>query len=147
MWKRVSWTSAVFFFSVAMVSATMQASQHSESTTTSNASKQNPVTPSEASQAKAKAIYSYDCSMCHGPMGNGKTDLGKDATGSVSDLTDPTTTAHMSDTELFGLILNGKGKMPGEKGRLKDDEIRNLVTYVRGLAKDKTTLAGNPTVH
>jgi mono/diheme cytochrome c family protein len=41
----------------------------------------------------------------------------------------------MPDGELFYVIKNGKGKMPGEGDRAKDDDIWNLVIYVRGLAK------------
>lgn len=85
--------------------------------------------------------------MCHGPMGRGKTDLGKDTTGSVPDLTDPTTMSRLSDSELYSIIMNGKGKMPGEKGRLNDDGVKGMVAYVRNLAKQQTSIAGNAPSH
>jgi len=31
------------------------------------------------------------------------------------------------------LIANGKGKMPAFKGKLSDEEISAVVTYVKGL--------------
>lgn len=147
MWKLLQWSTASLFFSVAVVTATVQASSGSTSPSTSNAVNQNPVVPTAASQTRAKEIYGYDCSMCHGPLGRGKTDLGKETTGSVSDLTDPETTAHLSDQELHDLILNGKGKMPGEKKRVTDNEAWSLVTYIRGLSKEKQTIANDSSVH
>jgi hypothetical protein len=42
-----------------------------------------------ASQARAREIYSYDCSICHGGAGEGKTSLGIDAGWIMPDLIDP----------------------------------------------------------
>ncbi len=39
------------------------------------------------------------------------------------------------DAQLTRLITKGKGKMPAYGGKLKDTEIKDLVTYVRSLAK------------
>jgi mono/diheme cytochrome c family protein len=38
-----------------------------------------------------------------------------------------------TDAELTDIISNGKDKMPKYAGKLKDAEIKDLVTYVRGL--------------
>lgn len=95
----------------------------------------NPVKPTQESQAHAKMMFGIDCAMCHGANGNGKGDLVEDMHLSMKDLTDPDSLKGMPDGELFYLIKNGKGKMPGEGDRAKDDDIWNLVIYVRGLAK------------
>jgi mono/diheme cytochrome c family protein len=95
----------------------------------------NPVKPTQESQAHAKMMFGIDCAMCHGANGNGKGDLVEDMHLSMKDLTDPDALKGMPDGELFYLIKNGKGKMPGEGDRAKDDDIWNLVIYVRGLAK------------
>jgi cytochrome c6 len=39
----------------------------------------------------------------------------------------------MSDADLTALIDNGKGKMPGFKGKLSDDEIGAVAKYVKTL--------------
>jgi hypothetical protein len=40
------------------------------------------------------------------------------------------------DQELFNTIRHGKGKMPAEEaGRAKDDEVWNLIIYIRSLAQ------------
>lgn len=89
------------------------------------------------SQAKAKKLYARDCALCHGDSGDGKTDLAKDMQLTMIDWTDPKTLADRQDQELFKIIRNGKDKMPGEdSGRAKDDEVWNLVIYIRGLSKD-----------
>jgi hypothetical protein len=52
------------------------------------------------------------------------------------DWTDPKTLANRQDQELFKIIRDGKDKMPAEDpGRAKDDEVRNLVVYIRSLGK------------
>jgi mono/diheme cytochrome c family protein len=95
----------------------------------------NPVKPTPESQAHAKMMYGIDCAMCHADNGNGKGDLVADMHLTIKDLTDPDTLKNVSDGELFTLIKNGKGKMPGEGDRAKDHDIWNLVIYVRSLAK------------
>ena len=38
----------------------------------------NPVKPTAASIADGKQMYGYDCAMCHGADGSGKSDLAAD---------------------------------------------------------------------
>lgn len=100
----------------------------------------NPVKPTAESQAKAKKIYGYDCALCHGDNGNGKTDLAKDMGLTLSDWTSPASLAGKSDGELYDAITKGKGKMPAEDaGRAKPDEIWNLIIYIRRMSKEQNT--------
>jgi mono/diheme cytochrome c family protein len=119
---------AVALFSIApsTVSAAppQDASQSSTKVTTPDA------------QARAKKLYARDCALCHGDSGDGKTDLAKDMQLTMIDWTDPKTLANRQDQELFKIIRDGKDKMPAEDpGRAKDDEVRNLVVYIRSLGK------------
>src|SRR5580698_7672094 len=83
-----------------------------------------------ASQIATKKLYSRDCAMCHGDNGHG--------------LTDVKTLADKQDEELFTLIRNGKDKMPPEaEDRAKDDEIRNLIQYVRSFSKSETSASNS----
>ena len=95
----------------------------------------NPVKPTAESQAHAKKVYGYDCAMCHGATGDGKGDVVADMKLVMKDYTDPVTLKGMTDGEIFYIIKNGKGQMPGEGDRGKPDEIWNMVIYVRSLAK------------
>ena len=40
-----------------------------------------------------------------------------------------------SDAQLADIISKGKGKMPSYAGKLKDEDIKGLVAYIRSLAK------------
>ena len=98
------------------------------------AAKVNPVKPSADSLAKGKKLYGYDCAMCHGATGDGKGDMATDMKN-VPDFTKPDALKDRPDGELFYVIRHGKGEMPPEGDRAKDDDIWNLVNYVRSLAK------------
>lgn len=89
----------------------------------------------QESLEKAKKLYGYDCAMCHGETGDGKGDLSADYAGKLKDLSDPATLKDVSDDQLFTIIKDGKGDMPPEGKRAKDDDLHGLVHYVRTLAK------------
>ena len=98
------------------------------------AAKQNPVKPTEESLAKAKKLYGIDCAMCHGDKGDGKGEMASDIKN-VTDFTNAESLKGRTGGELFYLIRHGKGDMPLEGDRAKDDDIWNLVNYVRAFAK------------
>jgi len=94
--------------------------------------------PANAAAARAKQIYNFDCAICHGPNGNGKTDLAKDMQLSLTDFTDPKTFEGKTDDQLFEFLRKGKDKMPPEDpGRAKNDELKALVQYIRTFSKDQ----------
>jgi len=97
-----------------------------------------PSKAANAPAARAKEIYNFDCAICHGPNGNGKTDLAKDMQLTLTDFTDPKTFEGKTDDQLFDLIRKGKDKMPGEDpGRAKNDELKGIVQYIRTFSKDQ----------
>jgi mono/diheme cytochrome c family protein len=98
------------------------------------AAKVNPVKPTSESVAKGKKLYGFDCAMCHGANGDGKGDMASDMKN-VTDFTKPDALKSRTDGELFYVIRNGKGEMPPEGDRAKDDDIWNMVNYIRSLAK------------
>ncbi|MGA3265065.1 MAG: cytochrome c [Terracidiphilus sp.] len=105
----------------------------------------NPVKPTAASQERAKSLYARDCALCHGDNGNGKTDLAKDMELTLPDWTDPKALAGVPDQALFSAIRMGKDKMPPEdESRAKDDEVWNLILYIRGLSKGQPAAADKP---
>ena len=79
-----------------------------------------------ASLCKAK------CSACHGADGKGDTPMGKKM--GLRDLASPDV-QKMSDDELTAIIGDGKDKMPSYKKSLKPEQIKDLVGYIRSLAK------------
>lgn len=95
----------------------------------------NPVKPTPESIAEGKKIYGYDCAGCHGANGDGKTDAGKQM--KIPDFTDPDALKDHTDGQMFYVIKNGRGAMPLEGDRVKEEQIWDLVNYVRSLAKKK----------
>ena len=80
----------------------------------------------------AEATYKAKCAMCHGPDGKGETATGKALkAGSFA----APEVAKMSDDDLATVIIKGKNKMPSFEGKLKKEEIEQLVAYIRQLAK------------
>jgi mono/diheme cytochrome c family protein len=95
-----------------------------------------PVKPTPEALAKARSIYKIDCAVCHGDNGDGKTSLATDMNLTLDDWTTPAALANKSDKELFDQIRIGKDKMPPEDaGRAKDDDVWNIVVYIRSFSK------------
>jgi mono/diheme cytochrome c family protein len=100
-----------------------------------DAAKANPVKPTAESHAKGKKLYGYDCAMCHGKGGDGKGDMAADMKN-MPDFTHQDALKGRTDGELFYIIRNGKGEdMPPEGDRAKDEDVWNMVNYVRSFAK------------
>jgi cytochrome c5 len=97
------------------------------------------------SMAKAKKVYDMDCALCHGATGDGKSDLAKDMSLTLLDWTDPKSLAGQSDQNLIDVIRKGKGKMPPEDAaRATNDEVKNMVLYIRKFAKEGSAPAAAP---
>ena len=94
-----------------------------------------------ADSARGKRIYHENCTPCHGESGKGD---GVGAQGLPVHPADHTNSAVMnsrSDAFLHDVIEKGGGAMglssfmPAWKGILKDNEIEDLVEYIRTLAQ------------
>jgi mono/diheme cytochrome c family protein len=97
----------------------------------------NPVKRTAASTAAGKTLYDVQCSSCHGTTGKGD---GKMAVAlkppKPSDLSDASWKHGSTDGEIFAMIRDGsKGtSMRGYAGRIKTEDIWNVVNYLRTLA-------------
>jgi cytochrome c5 len=130
---------AVVFLAIGAASTSSAAPQEGAASKTSKAAASSSPNPSKN---RAKEIYSFDCAICHGPNGNGKTDLAKDMQLTLTDFTDPKTFDGKTDDQLYDLIRKGKDKMPAEDAaRAKNDEVKALVQYIRTFSKDQPAVA------
>ena len=84
--------------------------------------------------ADSAATYKAKCAMCHGADGKGDTPVGKKM--GAHDFASPEV-EKLSDQELAAIIAKGKNKMPGYGKSLKDADLKEMVAYVRQLAKGK----------
>ena len=91
------------------------------------------VTTSAASGADAGATFNTKCAKCHGRDGRGKTSQGRRT--HARDMTDVNWQNDVTDERLFNSITNGRGKMPAFKKSLKENQIDELVNYVRRLRR------------
>jgi mono/diheme cytochrome c family protein len=82
----------------------------------------------------AAAIYKGKCSACHGPDGKGDTAMGKKL--GVRDFSSPEV-QKQSDNDLIAATAKGKNKMPAYEKSLKENEIKDLIAYIRQLGKRK----------
>ena len=80
-------------------------------------------------QNAAADLYKSKCAMCHGPDGSKEN-----AAMGVKPLTSPEI-QKMSDADLAAAISAGKGKMPAYKGKLTDDQIKDLAKHIHTLKK------------
>lgn len=77
-------------------------------------------------------VYEKECQKCHKASGRGSL-IGR-LFLKVPDFTSTKWQDNASDSRLIISIANGKGKMPAYKGKLKDEEIVDLVkTCVRSF--------------
>jgi len=112
--------------------------------TPEDAAKKNPIQPSPEGLAEARKFYGYNCAMCHGKTGDGKGDLAADMKLELHDWRDASSIEKMTDGELFWIISNGKGKMPGEGDRDSEKMRWNYVNLVRSFAKKSAAAAEKP---
>jgi mono/diheme cytochrome c family protein len=103
--------------------------------TPEDAAKKNPVAPTPEGLAAARKFFGYSCAMCHGKTGDGKGDLAIEMKLELHDWRDTSSIEKMTDGELFWILSNGKGKMPGEGDRSPEKQRWNLVSLVRSFAK------------
>jgi mono/diheme cytochrome c family protein len=79
-----------------------------------------------------KVLYKAKCASCHGIDGSANTAIGKNL--KAKDLRSAET-QKMSDEKLYQIIAEGRGKMPAFERSLGEDKCRQLVAYIRGMAK------------
>src|SRR5216683_911012 len=117
------------------VSAQEKAESAEPKMTPEDAARKNPVAPAPEGLAEARKFFGYNCAMCHGKSGDGKGDLAADMKLDLRDWRDASSIEKMTDGELFWIVSNGKGKMPGEGDRTPEKTRWNFVNLVRSFAK------------
>jgi mono/diheme cytochrome c family protein len=97
-------------------------------------SMKNPVAQSEASAKAGMALFTKNCAACHGKTGLGdgvKARTLKDFPGDFS----KAEFQSLSDGDVFYMTKTGRGDMPKYEGKLADDDIWNIINYLRTLKK------------
>jgi mono/diheme cytochrome c family protein len=92
-----------------------------------------------ADEAAAARSYKAKCAACHGADGKGKTKQGEKM--KIGDLTSAAAKKELTPEKVKTVILDGvarekdgvKQEMKGLRGKIPDDQLEELVAYVRGL--------------
>ncbi|HEY2772714.1 MAG TPA: cytochrome c [Candidatus Binatia bacterium] len=91
-----------------------------------------------AADVDANALWSKNCSICHGKDAKGDTKVGKER--NIKDLTDPKVQAELKKPEMIKKIKEGvkddktgKERMKAFGEKLSDPEINALVDWVLAL--------------
>jgi cytochrome c6 len=84
-----------------------------------------------AQAQSAPDLFKSKCVACHGADGTGS------AVGKKMGAHDFTTAEvqKMSDADLTAVITNGKNKMPKYADKLKPEDVKGLVAYIRTMKK------------
>jgi mono/diheme cytochrome c family protein len=83
-------------------------------------------------QSDVAKVYKTNCVLCHAADGSGNSPSGK-ALG-AKDLAS-SEVQKKSDAGLTEVITKGKGKMPAFAAKLKPEDIKQLVAFIRALPK------------
>lgn len=98
--------------------------------------------------AEGRKLYSSYCATCHGDSGKGDGPAGKALPVKPADHTDAKVMNGFTDKFLFEIISKGGaavGKsafMPSWGGVLKDNQVRDLVAYVRSIGGSQPKATG-----
>jgi mono/diheme cytochrome c family protein len=76
--------------------------------------------------------YKAKCAMCHGTDGLATTQIAK--MKKVLSFKDPSM-IKASDAQFFASTKNGKGTMKGYNGILTDQQIKDVIAFIRTLQK------------
>ncbi len=98
----------------------------------------NPFLPDEASLKIGADLFNSNCAVCHGEQGRGNGPAAASLSIKPPDYGNGHLDIH-TDGDIFYWIQNGISQgspMPAFKDKLTDDEIWNLVNYVRRLRNE-----------
>lgn len=83
-------------------------------------------------QSDILKVYKTNCVLCHAADGSGNTSSGKAL--KAKDLAS-SEVQQKSDAEVTDIIIKGKGKMPAFGAKLKPEDIKQLVAFIRAMPK------------
>ena len=89
-----------------------------------------------AAAGDESGLYKAKCAFCHGAVGEGSAKIAKmfKLEGAKLQLRGEAT-KKASDADLLKVLLGGRGKMPGFKCKISDDEAKKLIQYLRTFKK------------
>jgi len=129
-------TMKLFFVSAAvlLLSATLVAQPKPWVVPANFKSIKNPIATCDASAKAGQALYAKTCAACHGKTGLGDGPKSKSLKTAMNDMSKPEF-QNQTDGEHFYKTKTGRGDMTKYEGKLTDDDIWNIVNYMRTFKK------------
>jgi len=94
----------------------------------------NPVAKGDASNKAGLALYTKNCASCHGKAGLGDGVKARALKTSAGDFSGALY-QNQTDGEHFYKTKTGRGEMPKYEGKLSDEDIWNIINYMRTFKK------------
>jgi mono/diheme cytochrome c family protein len=134
--KKLIFSSFVALFGVALLtmSVSAQAQPKPWDVPANYKTMKNPVAAGEASNKAGLALYTKNCASCHGKTGLGDGVKARALKTFPGDLSKEAY-QNQTDGEHFYKSKFGRDEMPKYEGKLSDDDIWNIVNYMRTFKK------------
>jgi mono/diheme cytochrome c family protein len=101
------------------------------------ASKVNPLPSTKQNAESGRRLFDQNCAQCHGPAGRGDGLAGANLSPPPADVAATSKMPMATDGYLYWAISEGgvavRSAMPPFKGNLKENEIWEIITYLRML--------------
>jgi mono/diheme cytochrome c family protein len=94
----------------------------------------NPVNADEVSVNAGQIAYAKNCASCHGKTGLGDGPKGRMCKTFPGDFSSAEFQQY-TDGEMFYQTKFGRGEMPAYDKKIPDNEIWNMINYIRSLKK------------
>ncbi len=88
-------------------------------------SRDGEITKLTGSSTNGLVVWGSNCASCHGPAGMGVTGTGPNLVAGHA--------ADHDDTYMAKVILNGEGTMPSFSSSLSNQQIADVIAYIRSL--------------
>ena len=91
-----------------------------------------PTRAEEPKKDEGKSLYATKCGMCHGADG-----VAKPMAKGSANLNDPAFQAKSTVDDIAKVILDGKGKMPKNAGKINPEQAEAIAKYVKAMPPAK----------
>lgn len=95
-----------------------------------------------ASIPRGREVYAVFCSPCHGMAGAGDGEIAKRGYPPPPSLLAENSIG-MSDSEMYRIISEGKGNMPGHASQIPISDIWKSILFIRVMQKDVQRVGGS----
>ena len=127
-----------FVFALVAIGCTETAAPTNTATPRTGAASPSPSASAAADEfAHVKALYAKNCEGCHGPNAEGGIAKVDNKQIKVPSLKADHAIKH-TDEQLTKMITNGEEEMPSFKDKLSQDEINQMVRYIRQVVQKKS---------